>query len=178
MHVAKEIIQELASLVTGYLLKHRYLRLACVGLLALIVMRVGVAVPSLLGAGDKHGFSYPQVDGRVLYEDGDKIPLQGLSLQFLASADGGEAARAESIGSAVVDQKSGAFSCMLRLLPSQTKQVLKVTLALNSGAPPPSDLIPTIYADPKTTPLDLHPRGGTVAFRIKKPRPYDSLSHQ
>ena len=118
------------------------------------------------GPSDRHEFSYPRVRGSVMYEDGSKIPLSGLSLKFFGE---GGASGSGDLGLATVNGDSGSFECLLRVLPAQADRSVKVAIALKSGGRAPSNVVPSIYADFKTTPLIMSPQGGSVSLRIKKP---------
>lgn len=167
--VVKEVVRELIALVAGHLGPRRHLQVAVGLALILVAGWAGVGLRSLFRPGNQHGFAYQRIRGTVLYEDGDRIPIPGLLLEFLGDRDGGGLDGAGRLGVAVVDEKTGSFDCVLRVLPAQSKRNMKVALALNSGGPAPSDMVLPIYADPKATPLEASPRSGTVTLRIKKP---------
>jgi DNA-binding NarL/FixJ family response regulator len=139
------------------------------GVLAGVVAVLAVVQFLSRGPSDQHGFSYLRVRGTILYEDGAPIPVKGLALLFLGEGEGKGARAASALGLAVVDEQTGAFDCVLRVLPAQAGRNVKVALGLNSGGAMPSDMVPAIYADPKSTPLEVSPQGATVTLRVKKP---------
>ena len=167
--VAKEVALEIGQLVAAYLRPRRYLRLACGTALLFGAVRVVLALCSLISAVDNQGFDYPRVYGRCLYDDGGRIPIQGLALEFRSENGSESLPSSDRLGVALVDDTTGDFECVLRVLPSQANRSIKIAVLLNSGLPAPSDIIPPQYAAPHTTPLQANPKATRIALRIAKP---------
>ena len=73
------------------------------------VLTLLVLLPLLAGCGYKEPFKYVRVSGKVTYEDGTPIPLDGLILTFISQSPPVDAKTYPRPGVTFVDKKTGKF---------------------------------------------------------------------
>lgn len=134
-----------------------------------------VAVPCLLGCGGS-AFRYASVSGQVTYDDGSRLPLEQVVLNFHSLEKQSHGPKVPPPGAVVLDAKTGRFRT------GATKQSgglvvgrHRVTLHLPGRKPLPQHIAAAEYADPSLTPLYVDTND--QPFRISVKRPHQATGH-
>ena len=142
------------------------LLLSFVGLAAM-----GIVVNILLFGKSGDPYAYRRVSGTVLYENGEVLPADLLTLTFIPLAPPHSPRVFPRPGFAIVDPKTGAFKSVTSRKPGDglVKGVHKVLITGVNGVPLPENVLPLEYADFKTTPLEIDTEAGDFNLRVKRP---------
>jgi hypothetical protein len=144
------------------------------------VYRYGVAIAMLLlllgvrlfMGGSSGPFAYEHVSGDVLYEDGQTIPAEGLSITFIPLVPPHNQHTYPRPGFASVDAKTGAFRSVTskRSGDGLVKGTHKVLIADLNRQPLPPDVVPAEYAQFATTPLTIDTSSRRLQLRVARPK--------
>ena len=145
---------------------------------SLIIGCAGLAVSGLVLAKlspreDGDPYTYRRVSGTTLYEDGQVIPAEVLTLTFIPLVPPQSPRIHPRPGFALVDPKTGAFQSTTSRKPGDglVKGGHKVLISGDNRLPLPDDIVPLEYADFKTTPLEVDTKTGTFHLKVKRPAP-------
>lgn len=174
MYALKEIVLELVRLALQWLAKRPAIaRLA--GVLGFVfVLAIGGAVlRSMFFSSDRDPYSYRRVAGEILYEDGQLIPTETLSLTFIPLTPPVSPRLYPRPGFTQVDPKTGRFSSVTSRKPGDgiAKGAHKVVVSGENRQPLPEDLVPVEYAEFTTTPLEVDTKNGRFNLKVKRPVP-------
>ena len=116
-------------------------------------------------------FAYVSVSGKVTYEDGSPIAVDGLRLAFYPQCGPLDAKTHPRVGTAQVDKASGAFVAATTRLRHDglVRGRHKVTLS-SRGGPIPASLVPPEYQDFTRTPLEVDTDRQPFDLKVRRPR--------
>jgi len=122
------------------------------------------------GCGHKDPFDYVQVSGKVTYEDGSPIPIDGKRITFYPQGGSIDAKTHPRPGMASVD-KAGAFRSATSHLPNDglVRGRHKVTLLAGNGQLLPPSVVPAEYGDPDKTPLEVDTAEQPFVLKVRQP---------
>jgi hypothetical protein len=136
--------------------------------------RSAVAICCLLllascGTGDP--FAYVQVSGKVMYEDGSRIPVDQLILTFIPQGAPLDEKTYPRPGVAVVDSATGEFHNVTshKVNDGLVRGKHKVTLSGANHSPLGPNVVPPEYNDPETTPLVVDTAEQPFVLKVRKP---------
>lgn len=121
-----------------------------------------------LGCGSEDLYSYIPVSGRVLYDDGTPLPTS-VRVAFVSEAPAVDGKYHARNAYGFTDQ-DGRFEAVTSrkygdgIVPGKHK----VLILLNT--PNASDVVPPMYTDVQTTPLEVDAADAPFEFRIHKPK--------
>ena len=174
MFVLQEILLELLRAARGWLAKRPAIA-ALAGILGFVVcLGIGGAVLArLFFKSDKDPYSYSRVSGDVLYEDGQVIPSENMSLIFIPVSPPVSPRLYPRPGFARVDPKTGAFSSATSRKPGDgiAKGAHKVLISGDNRQPLPENVVPMEYADFTTTPLEVDTKTSRFNIKVRRPAP-------
>jgi hypothetical protein len=126
----------------------------------------------LSGCGARDPFEYVKVSGKVTYEDGMLIPLDGMFLNFYSQTPPVDAKTYPRIGTTLVQKSDGTFSSVTshRAGDGLIRGKHKVTVTSSTQAPLPSSMVPVEYADPEKTPLEVDTAQQPFVLKVRKPK--------
>jgi hypothetical protein len=124
-----------------------------------------------VGCGSGEPFAQVPVSGKVTYEDGTPIPVDGVTLNFISQTPPRDAKTHPRTGLATVDKTSGAFSAATthKANDGLVRGKHKVTITSPGGPLPPS-VVPIEYRDPAKTPLEVDTTDQPFVLKVRKPR--------
>jgi hypothetical protein len=123
----------------------------------------------LIGCGSGGPFEYENVSGKITYEDGSPIPVDGLRLRFIAQ-DAPQVDNAFPRPAFADVDSQGEFASVTSykygdgLIPGKHKVAIE-----KEGSPDVRPPVPKEYLSISTTPLMVDT--ADAPFRIKVPRP-------
>jgi hypothetical protein len=131
----------------------------------------GLWILLLIGCQSKDPFGYVQVSGRVTYEDGSPIPLDGMLITFYPQGGSIDAKTHPRPGTAGAD-KNGEFKAATSHKPNDGLVCgrHKVTLLSGIGQRLPTSVVPAEYADPAKTPLEVDTANLPFVLKVRKPK--------
>jgi hypothetical protein len=126
----------------------------------------------LAGCGSGDPFGYVQVSGKVIYEDGSRIPVDQLVLTFIPQSGPLDAKTYPRPGVAMVDPATGEFHNVTshKVNDGLVRGKHKVTLAGANNSPLRPSVVPPEYADPDTTPLEVDTANQPFVLKVRKPK--------
>jgi len=133
----------------------------------------GLAIKNLFFSGDGDPYAYQRVAGTVLYDDGQVIPSDTLTLTFIPLVPPRSPSIHPRPGVAFADPKTGAFQSATSRKPGDglVQGGHKVLITGARRLPLPKDIVPLEYADFTTTPLEVDTKSGQFNLRVKRPPP-------
>jgi hypothetical protein len=140
---------------------------------ALCLAAGGMLANKLLSGSGGDPYAYRPVSGAVLYEDGQVIPADVLTLTFVPLVPPHNTRTYPRPGLAHVDPKTGTFqSATSRKAGDGLVQGgHKVLITGANRLPLPDDIVPLEYTDFKTTPLHVDTETGELNLKVKRPLP-------
>lgn len=132
-----------------------------------------LAVAILLSAGCGNGdpFQYVRITGKVTYEDGSPIPVDGMVATFVPIGGALDEKTHIRPGMTTIDRATGDFHAVSShafndgLPPGK----YKVTLLGLAHSPLPASLVPLEYSDPARTPLEVDTASLPFLLKVRKP---------
>ena len=126
----------------------------------------------LAGCGTQDPFSYVSVSGKVTYDDGSLIPVDGLMVTFIPQGGALDAKTYPRPGMTMVDKATGEFQAVTshKFNDGLVRGKHKVTLTGSDNRPLPPSVVPPEYADPARTPLEVNTANQPFALKVRKPR--------
>jgi hypothetical protein len=124
-----------------------------------------------VGCGSRDPFRYEQVSGRVTYEDGTTIPMDGLTVVFTPESGPINPKTYPRSGRATVDRVTGQVGEVTSYKPHDglVRGKHKVTLSAANGMPISASMVPEEYGDPAKTPLVVDTASSPFELRVRKP---------
>jgi len=125
----------------------------------------------LLGCGVRDPFTYVPVSGTLTYEDGTLIPADNVALMFYPQSPPKNMKTHPRPGIAWVDQATGRFEKATSHKPGDglVRGKHKVTVVSIHLTPLPAELVPSEYANPATTPLEVDTSQSPFHLKVRKP---------
>lgn len=128
---------------------------------------VAAALLATLGCGSAEPFSYVPVSGRVVYDDGTPLPAT-VRVAFVSQAPVADGKYHPRNAYAFTDQ-DGYFQAVTSRKYGDGIVAGKNKVLIILEAPNPTSVVPSIYADVETTPLEVDAADAPFEFRIHKP---------
>jgi hypothetical protein len=124
------------------------------------------------GCGARDPFGYVQVSGRVTYDDGSLIPVDGLLLTFIPQGGELDPKTYPRPGMTTVERATGEFHLVTshKFGDGLVRGKHKVTLAMGAHVALPPSVVPPEYYDPATTPLEVDTASLPFVLKVRKPR--------
>jgi hypothetical protein len=121
------------------------------------------------GCGSHGPFEYEKVSGKVVYEDGSRIPAGGMVLRFEA-LDAPQVENASPRPAKASVNAEGVFDCVTSykygdgLIPGRHK------VAIDVGAGPTGNpLVPADCTSVATTPLEINTEDAPLEIKVPRP---------
>ena len=145
--------------------------LTCRRLRLFIIYHSAFLILVLAGCGSGDPFKYVQVSGKVTYEDGSLIPIDGMALTFYPQGGALDAKTRPRPGMTTVDRATGEFHSVTSHMPGDglVPGKYKATLLEGNRMPLPADIVPPEYGDPFKTPLEVDTANVPFHLEIRKP---------
>jgi hypothetical protein len=126
----------------------------------------------LLGCGSREPFAYVPVSGKVTYEDGSLIPIDGLKVIFVSQTPPVDPKIHPRPGVATVDRATGTFTSATshKANDGLVRGKHKVTLSPAGPMPSVASLLPAEYRDTNTTPLEVDTAQQPFELKVRKPK--------
>jgi hypothetical protein len=123
------------------------------------------------GCGAGEPFRYVPVSGKVVYEDGSPIPVDGLTLTFYSQTPPVDAKTYPRPGEALVDKATGTLSSVTthKFNDGLVRGKHKVVLTMSGTQIPPS-VVPPEYGDRAKTPLEVDTANQPFLLKVQKPK--------
>lgn len=136
------------------------------------IVIISLWIPYLSGCGSGDPFKYVKVSGKIAYEDGTLIPLDGMFLNFHSQTPPIDAKTHPRIGTTLVQKSDGTFSSVTshRANDGLIRGKHKVTLTTATQAPLSNSVVPSEYADPEKTPLEVDTDQQPFVLKVRKPK--------
>ena len=133
----------------------------------------GCLLAFLAGCGAKEPFQHVPVSGKVTYDDGSLIPVDGLMLMFIPQTGPIDPKTYPRPGTAVVDKATGTFSSATthKANDGLVRGKHKVTLFAPNNRPLTPSVVPPEYGDPAKTPLEVDTANQPFELKVRKPKP-------
>jgi hypothetical protein len=131
----------------------------------------GLTIVVLLSAGcGGEPFRHVPVSGKVTYEDGSPIPVDGLSVAFHSQTPPVDAKTYPRPGMAAVDRATGTLGSVTshKFNDGLVQGKHKVVLMVSVGSLPPS-IVPPEYGDLAKTPLEVDTASQPFHLKVRKP---------
>lgn len=118
-------------------------------------------------------FAHHPVSGRILYEDGEVIPAEAITLTFLSTEPLGDRRTCPRPGLAVVEPVSGRFGWVTshRHGDGIVKGAHRVLVTGKDFMPLPATVVPQDYAEHGATPLEVVSPLSSLDLRVRRPPP-------
>ncbi len=123
--------------------------------------------------GSSDPFAYVPVSGKITYEDGSLIPAARLRLTFVSQSEAIDEKTHPRPGVAEVNVSDGTFDAVTsrRYGDGIVRGKHKVTVLAMDANEQPIGVVPAIYQDENTTPLEVDTAEQPFALTIKKTLP-------
>ena len=140
-----------------------------------LVMRFAtlLAVITTAGCNSDMPFDLVPVHGKVTYEDGSLIPADSILVNFNPISSGPKAKIAPPGGQTSVNVQDGTFSAVSShrandgLAVGRHKVVIVAFKKGTGGNPAPSNVVPAIYRNESTTPLEIEVDSPNQVLELK-----------
>lgn len=111
------------------------------------------------------------VSGRILYEDGEPIPADGITLTFVSVSPHPDPRVRPRPGLALVEPHSGRFGWVTSLShgDGMVEGLNKVLVTGRDFLPLPDGVMSPDYVDPATTPLEVTSPVRSLELRVRRP---------
>jgi hypothetical protein len=129
-----------------------------------------VLIACASGCGSGSPFKYVRVKGKVAYEDGSAIPVNGLRLRF-AALDAPEVANAVPRPAFARVDDNGQFDSVTSYKPGDGLIPGKHKVAIEVGGGPGTKLpVPKDYQSISTTPIVIDTADSPLDIKVPKPK--------